>query len=121
MIVIDSSALLWYLQGKNGWTSVEHALEEGGVCSATGWSEVALKFRATGRDWSAARALLLSFGLVIESVTAEDAERAAERRFPEQALSLGGRLCLALGDRLDAPILTADPSLVVHERSVLIH
>jgi ribonuclease VapC len=108
--VFDASALLAYLEGEDGAAVVEMALEAGGVCGAANWSEVAQKVRGHGRDWSLARSLLLSYALAIEAVTADDAERAAQRWRSGQGLSLADRLCLALGDRLDAPVLTADRS-----------
>jgi ribonuclease VapC len=68
-----------FLQGDRGATDVEAALIDGGVCGAANWSEVAQKIRAHGRSWAAG-----------------------------EGLSLADRLCMALGDRLDADILTAD-------------
>ena len=106
--VVDASALLAYLQGEDGSALVETALEAGGVCDAANWSEVAQKVRGHGRDWALSRSLLLSYGLVIEPVTVEDAERAARSWRSGRGRSLADRLCLALGDRLDVPVLTAD-------------
>ncbi|MDA8265890.1 MAG: PIN domain-containing protein [Actinomycetota bacterium] len=108
MSVFDASALLAYLQGEDGSAMVESALEAGGVCGAANWSEVAEKVRGHSRDWALSRSLLLSYGLVIEPVTIDDAERAARSWQRGQDLSLADRLCLALGVRLDAPVLTAD-------------
>ncbi|MFT4299437.1 MAG: hypothetical protein QM597_07380 [Aeromicrobium sp.] len=51
---------------------------------------------------------LLSFPLSIEPVTVEDAELAARLWSDTPGLSLGDRLCLALGGRLDAVVWTAD-------------
>ena len=61
-----------------------------------------------GRDWDRARALLLSYPLTVEPVIIEDAEGAAVRWQHGSGLSLADRLCLALGDRLDATVWTAD-------------
>lgn len=80
----------------------------GGTCGATSWSEAAQKVIAHGRDWELARTLLLSYGLDITPVTGEDAEWAAGRWRRGEGLSLGDRLCLALGERLDANVWTAD-------------
>ncbi len=106
--VFDASALLAYLQGEDGSAMVESALEAGGVCGAANWSEVAEKVRGHSRDWALSRSLLLSYGLVVDPVTIDDAERAARSWQRGQDLSLADRLCLALGVRLDAPVLTAD-------------
>lgn len=107
MTVVDASALLAFLQGEDGAEVVEGALDDS-ACSAANWSEVAQKVRAGGGDWTLARALLLSFGLEVTPVTMGDAEWAAERWRPREGLSLADRLCLALGHRLGATILTAD-------------
>ena len=83
------------------------------MCGAANWSEVAQQVLAHQRDWSLARSLLLSYGVAVQAVqavTAEDAERGADRWRRGQGLSLADRLCLALGDRLDAEVLTADRS-----------
>ena len=108
MNVFDASALLTFLQGEQGAAQVEQALNDGGVCGAANWSEVAQKIRAHGRNWDLSRALLASHGLRIEAVTADDAEWAARRWKPREGLSLADRLCLSLGERLDADVLTAD-------------
>lgn len=55
-----------------------------------------------------AAALLRSCGVEVEPVTAADAEWAARRWKRGEGLSLGDRLCLALGERLDAAVYTAD-------------
>lgn len=108
MNVFDASALLTFLQGERGATEVEQALKDGGVCGAANWSEVAQKVRAHGRNWDLSRALLASHGIQVETVTTDDAEWAARRWTPGEGLSLADRLCLALGERLDADVLTAD-------------
>jgi ribonuclease VapC len=106
--VFDASALLVFLQGEAGAAEVEKALSGEGACGAANWSEVAQKIRALGRNWDLSRALLASYGVQIEAVTVGDAEWAARRWEPGEGLSLADRLCLALGDRLDADIWTAD-------------
>ncbi len=108
MNVFDASALLTFLHGEQGAAQVEEALKNGGACGAASWSEVAQKIRAHGRNWDLSRPLLLSYGVKVEAVTVADAEWAASRWAPGQGLSLADRLCMALGDRLDADIWTAD-------------
>ncbi|WP_420443623.1 PIN domain-containing protein [Candidatus Poriferisodalis sp.] len=108
--VLDASALLARLKGETGAGMVEEALLSGARCGAANWSEAAQKMVAAGRRWNEARALLMSYQLRIEPVTLADAEWAAHRWRPQEGLSLADRLCLALGERLDAVILTADRS-----------
>jgi PIN domain nuclease of toxin-antitoxin system len=114
--VFDSSALLAFLQGEDGAATVEAALESGGACGAANWSEIAQKIRAHGRNWDLSRSLLAMYDLEIESVTATDAEWAAQRWVRGEGLSLADRLCLALGGRLDAYVLTADGMWGSHGR-----
>lgn len=108
--VVDASALLAFVQGEAGSQAVEAALAGGALCGAANWSEVAQKVRAAGRDWDLVRALLLSYSVTVEPVVAADAEWAAHRWRSGEGLSLADRLCLALAERVDAPVLTADRS-----------
>jgi ribonuclease VapC len=106
--VLDASALLAFLQGEDGADLVEDGLLSGAACGTANWSEVAQKVRANGGDWPLARALLASYDLRLEVVTADDAEQAAAMWTRGSGLSLADRLCLALGRRLDVAVLTAD-------------
>jgi PIN domain nuclease of toxin-antitoxin system len=108
MKVLDASAILAWLLGEPGADAVEEALVRGTACSAANWAEVAQESMGSGRSWSGPRALLLSYGIVVEPVTLEDAEWAARRWRQGEGLSLADRLCLALAARLDAEVLTAD-------------
>lgn len=106
--VFDASALLVFLLGEPGSDAVEQALVAGGATSAANWSETAQHVLADDHDWALAGLLLRRFGLSIEPVTIDDAEWAARRWRRGEGLSLGDRLCLALGERLDATVWTAD-------------
>ncbi|HVR78343.1 MAG TPA: PIN domain-containing protein [Acidimicrobiia bacterium] len=106
--MFDASALLAFLEGEEGADEVEDALLDGGVVGAANWSEVGQKVLQHRRDWDRVRALLLSYRLVVEPVTMEDAEGAAVGWRKGSGLSLADRLCLALGDRLEAIVWTAD-------------
>ena len=108
MTVLDASAVLAFLQGEPGADVVEEALESGAVCGASNWSEVAQKVIGAGRDWSLVAALLDSYDIEVLPVDRDDAEAAASMWRAGSGLSLADRLCLALGDRLDCDILTAD-------------
>jgi PIN domain nuclease of toxin-antitoxin system len=109
-VVLDASALLAFVQGEDGADLVDDALTAGAVCGAANWSEVAQKVIAADRDWELVRALLVSYDLIVEPVSIDDAESAARRWRRGDGLSLADRLCLAVGDRLDADVLTADAS-----------
>ncbi|QCB92718.1 type II toxin-antitoxin system VapC family toxin [Cellulomonas shaoxiangyii] len=106
--VLDASALLAFLGGEPGADAVEEALADDAACSTVNWSETAQKVRAAGGDWPVAAALLAGYGLTVHDATTADAERAARRWVRGSGLSLGDRFCLALGDRLDATVVTAD-------------
>ena len=108
MTVLDSSTLLAYVQGDGGAEVVEGLLGAGARCGAANWSEVAQKIIAAGRDWSMVRALFVSYGLAVDPVVEADAEWAARRWRRGEGLSLADRLCLALGERLDVEVWTAD-------------
>jgi ribonuclease VapC len=106
--LFDASALLCFLQGEQGAETVERALVPGGRCSAVNWSETAQKLIAHDQDWDLSRALLESYGLTVEPVVADDAERAARLWRANSGLSLADRLCLATAERLAATVWTAD-------------
>lgn len=107
-VVLDASAILAFLQAEEGADVVEAVLDGDTSCGAANWSEVAQRVLGAGRDWDLVRALLVSYGIAIEPVVAEDAEWAARRWKRGDGLSLADRLCLALAERLDSDVLTAD-------------
>lgn len=105
--VLDSSAVLAWLQQEPGGASVRDLLD-GGIVSAANWAEILQKTRQYGADPDEVGLMLRSLGLEVVDVTPEDGEQAAaiwEKGLP---LSLGDRLCLALGMRLRLPIVTLD-------------
>ncbi|MFV0315707.1 MAG: PIN domain-containing protein [Microthrixaceae bacterium] len=108
-IVVDSSAILAFLQQEPGSAVVEEHFARGTVIGAANWSEVAQKTRVTG-SWSLAKGILGTYEVLVEPVTEADGEWAAARWTPGEGLSLADRLCLALAARLDLPVLTADRS-----------
>jgi len=107
-VVLDASAILAFVQDEDGADVVEAALGDEPRCGAANWSEVAQKVLGAGRDWDLVRALLVSYGLRIEAVEVSDAEWAARRWRRGEGLSLADRLCLALAERVDSDVLTAD-------------
>lgn len=108
MSVLDSSALLAFLNNEPGADAVEEALENGAVVSAANWSEIAQKVRLKGDEWLVSSALLDSYDVEVVPVGRVDAEAAALLWQHGSGLSLADRLCIALGTRLGLPILTSD-------------
>lgn len=108
MTVLDASAVLAFLNDEPGSAEVEAAMMQGAVVGAANWSEVAQKVKAGGGSWVEVRALLLNYEVVVQPVNGADAELAAELWSPGAGLSLGDRLCLALGPRLGSTVLTSD-------------
>jgi PIN domain nuclease of toxin-antitoxin system len=106
-VVVDASVVLAWLQDEPGADGAEPMLMEG-LIGAANWSEVLQKARQHGAPAGVVSRLLTSFGLRIAEVTADDAERAARLWHSGSPLSLGDRLCLALGLRMDCEVATAD-------------
>ncbi len=114
-VVLDASALLAYLRDEEGAGDVEEALSHGGYLSAANWAEVLSKVAEEGQDPARLakhleRQGLLRGGIEVIPLGEEDALLIAQLRplTRERGLSLGDRACLALGQRLGLPVLTAD-------------
>lgn len=106
MIVLDASAVLALLNGEQG-ADVVAAHADGAVVGAANWSEAAQRAKSP-IEWPLAAGVLEALGIRVEAVTRSDAEAAARLSLRKPGLSLGDRLCLALGERLSATVLTAD-------------
>jgi len=109
--VVDASVVLAWLQDEPGADDAEPMLMQG-LIGAANWSEVLQTTRQHGAPGGVVGRLLASFGLTVADVTAEDAEIAAELWRQGTPLSLGDRLCLALGLRTGLPVATADATWV---------
>jgi PIN domain nuclease of toxin-antitoxin system len=107
-VVLDTSALLAWLLGEPGADIVRKAIGPRAVVSAANWAELARKVTEKGTDWPQLRNALVALGLNVEPVTAADAEASATIGEPRDGLSLGDRLCLAVGRRFGCDVLTAD-------------
>jgi ribonuclease VapC len=108
--VLDASAILAYLKREPGYDQVQEALAVQAAVSTVNLAEVYAKVVASGQDLDTVAARLLALGLQPHSFTAEDAHASAIL-YPQThplGFSLGDRACLALGRRLDLPVLTAD-------------
>ena len=106
MVVLAASALLAWFGGAPGAEQVEQPTPC--CCSTANWAGGVPKLTARGVGLGDIRSAVSLLGLVLEPVTAEDAETAATLWQDHPTLSLGDRLCLALGHRLAVPVLTTD-------------
>jgi ribonuclease VapC len=107
LTVVDATVVLAWLQDEPGSDEAEPHLMEGTI-GAANWSEVLQKAGQHGAPAGLVARLLSTFGLRVAEITADDAERAAALWQPASPLSLADRLCLALGLRLRAAVVTAD-------------
>jgi ribonuclease VapC len=117
--VLDASGLLALLLDEQGAAEVEQMLANSGAISSGNLAEALSKIAERGADpGELARDLeakgILGGLLEVEPVTTQDAITIAEIRpaTKEHGLGLGDRICLALGRRLDLPVLTADRAWV---------
>ena len=113
--VLDASAFLAYLRDETGAEIVENALIDGCYISIINWVEVLSKVVDLGESPDEIIKRLRDEGLLENSLeiiacNEEDAITIAKFRplTKSAGLSLGDRACLALGNRLNLPVLTAD-------------
>ncbi len=109
MTVLDASAVLAFLQAEPGSDRVAAVLQASCI-SAANASECGAKIVARGGSASELFEQLRRHGVEIVPVNEADALFAAEiwPQARRHGLSLGDRLCLALGHRRAATVLTAD-------------
>ena len=113
--MLDASAFLAYLRDETGAEIVENALIDGCYISIINWVEVLSKVVDLGESPEEIIKRLRDEGLLENSLeiiacNEEDAITIAKFRplTKSAGLSLGDRACLALGKRLNLPVLTAD-------------
>lgn len=113
--VLDSSALLAWLHLEPGALIVRSALDKKAAMSTVNWAEVLTKLADLGQNPDTVRGTLLNSGLfkndlilwpLDEGLALATARLRASTR--SSGLSLGDRACIALGQHLRLPILTAD-------------
>lgn len=107
--VLDTSALLALLNGEPGSEQVAAVLTEA-VISSVNLSEVIARLADAGRSRTEISEFLEALELEVASFDTEMAYRAGMLRplTRHLGLSLGDRTCLALGEFLRLPVMTAD-------------
>jgi PIN domain nuclease of toxin-antitoxin system len=117
--VLDASSLLAYLQDEDGASDVEEVLARSATIGTANLAEALSTLALRGAEPREVLAELEARGvlgglLAVEPLTIDDALAIAELRAPtkEHGLSLGDRACLALGIRLELPVMTADRAWV---------
>ncbi|MEY2953873.1 MAG: hypothetical protein RLZZ401_1960 [Pseudomonadota bacterium] len=113
MMVLDSSAVLGYLNGEPGTDVVATHIMGGQACIlGVNQTEVLSKLSDWGMPMEEACAAVAKLALQVIPFTAELAIEAARLRQPTrpQGLSLGDRACLALARQRQCAVLTGDRS-----------
>lgn len=108
--ILDASGVLAYLRREPGHERVRAALRRGAIISTVNLAEVYAKVAERGLSTREVGARLRALGLEALAFQEDDAVESAAL-YPEGralGLSLGDRACLALGRRLNLPVLTAD-------------
>lgn len=107
--VLDSSALLALMLDEPGAERVADVLP-GALMSAANYAEVLTKLGERGFPMDQAREAVIGLGVEIVDLDADQALVAASLRpvTRQAGLSLGDRICLALGSRNRSLVLTAD-------------
>lgn len=108
--VIDTSAILAYAFAEKGATKVERWIDEGAVVSALTVQETMSKLCQTGMAMEEAEELIRALGLAVHPLDFDLAVRAGGMFALTKpfGLSHGDRACLALGQKLAVPVITAD-------------
>jgi len=108
-VVLDSSAVLAFLQDEPGREAVEQSLGDA-VISTVNLAEVVTKLAAGGEPFEFARLIFDKLGIAVIDFTRDLAEDtgALAARTSAHGLSLGDRACIALARREKLPALTTD-------------
>lgn len=109
MIVLDASALLALLFQEPGHEVVAEHLGKGCI-STVNLAEVLARYQREGRDSQTLYSRLCETGLELVPFDADTAALSVSlsSRLQPWGLSLGDRVCIALGIARQLPVLTAD-------------
>jgi ribonuclease VapC len=110
-MILDASALLAFLLAESGKERVAEALLEGAVMTTVNFAEITTKYVLHGAK-DRAETLLERIPLTLVPVDEDLASRSALMADLTRSagLSMGDRICLALGQRTGQTVLTADRS-----------
>ncbi len=110
-MILDASALLVFLLSEPGKDRVAEVLLDGATMSTLNFSEVVSRYVARGAG-RRAEILLRRLPVALVPVDEDLAEHSTNLASLSLAgpLPLGDRICLALGQRMEQTILTADPT-----------
>lgn len=108
-VVLDASAVLAFINEEPGAKNVEPYLGNAAISTAN-LSEVVAKLTEKGLSENLIRELIEELGLETIAVNEEQAVAAGILRLTTKSLglSLGDRLCIALGRYLNKPVITTD-------------
>jgi PIN domain nuclease of toxin-antitoxin system len=109
-VVLDASAVLALLHRESGSPLVAEHMERGAIVSTVNLAEIISKQQGLGIPPEEMIALLQLIGADIHVFDEEAAIRVGllKNATKSLGLSLGDRACIALGQSLDCPVLTAD-------------
>ncbi|MHB8575789.1 MAG: type II toxin-antitoxin system VapC family toxin [Dehalococcoidia bacterium] len=108
--ILDASAVLALVQHEPGWQRVDAALTGHAVMSTVNLAEVVTRLAETGDSESDIHRQLRGIAVEFQPFDTDLAYRCGLLRPATRhlGLSLGDRACLALAQKLDLPVLTAD-------------
>jgi predicted nucleic acid-binding protein len=124
VVVLDASAVIAFLDANDTHhaTAVEALsalMTSDAVLPASAYAEVLVEpWRRGAHVVAQVRTFAADFGIRIEPLTAEVAERAARLRAQHRSLRLPDALVLATAEALDAHVLTCDRTWVRLSRRV---
>ncbi|MBP0618170.1 PIN domain-containing protein [Jiella mangrovi] len=108
--VVDTSAILAYAFAERGAGTVEGWIDAGAAVSTLTVQETVSKLCQNGMSCNEAEELFLSLGLIVQPLDLDLAFSAGAMfaLTKPYGLSHGDRACLALGQKLAVPVVTAD-------------